>query len=257
MKLRRKGRRQISAVASLLCALVASLAMAVAPAAAEAPDSAPVRSISEGGFTIAMITGPEAPEEYPILMELGPRQELRQESETRVGIYYKETGVRGFSVESPEAHDAEGATVPTTLEKTGEDEVTMTYRFRAGNPAAGGAPFVYPTTDGPGWSGGWQSFSELIPGELERADKQVIEANPPAPTEPPPTPTCKVPALRGYSLRGAKNRLRAAHCEIGVVHLAAGATAGKGKVVKQFHAAGTELAAGAPVAVKLGAGGSR
>jgi hypothetical protein len=49
-------------------------------------------------------------------------------------------------------------------------------------------------------------------------------------------------------------RLRAAHCAIGQVHLAAGATAGKGKVVKQFRAAGTDLAAGTPVAVKLGSG---
>ena len=36
-----------------------------------------------------------------------------------------------------------------------------------------------------------------------------------------------------------------------------GRRAGKGKVVKQFHAVGTELAAGAPVAVKLGAAASR
>lgn len=249
--------RQTLAAASLLCALVASLAIAVAPAAAEPPDSAPVRSVNEGGFTIAMITGPEAPEEYPFLMELDPRQELRQETETRVGVYFKEDGVLAFSVESPGAHDAEGATVPTTLEKTGEDEITMTFRFRAGNPAAGGAPFVYPITTGAGWEGGWQSFSQLIPGEFERAEQKIVEANPPAPTEPPPTPTCKVPTLRGFSLRGAKNRLRAAHCGIGEVHLAAGATLGKGKVVKQFRAAGTELPAGAPVAVKLGAAASR
>jgi PASTA domain len=64
-----------------------------------------------------------------------------------------------------------------------------------------------------------------------------------------------VPTLRGYSLRGAMNRLRVAHCGIGAIHLAAGATAGKGTVVKQFHPAGTNLEAGAPVAVKLGSRG--
>jgi PASTA domain len=249
-----KVRRKMLAATAFLCALVASLAFAVASAAAESPDSAPVRGVSDGGFGFSEITGPEAPEEYPILMELGPRQELRQQSDTQVGIYFKEDGVLAFSVESPGAHDAEGATVPTTLEKTGEDEITMTFHFRAGNPAAGGAPFVYPITTGAGWPGGWHGFSFLIPGEFERSEQQIIEANPPAPTEPAPVITCKVPTLHGYSLRGAKNRLRAAHCGIGAVHLAAGATGGKGKVVKQFHAAGTELAAGAPVAVKLGVG---
>jgi hypothetical protein len=254
MKAGHLGRRKVIVAVAIACALVASLAISVAPAAAEAPDSASVRSITDGGFEFPEITGPEAPEEYPILMELGPRQELRQESETQVGIYFKEDGVLAFSLASPGASDAEGATVPTTLAKTGEDEITMTFHFRAGNPAAGGAPFVYPITTGAGWPGGWHGFSELIPGEFERAERQIIEANPPAAIEPLPVITCKVPTLRGYSLRGAKNRLRAAHCAIGAVRLADGATVGKGKVVKQFHPAGTELAAGAPVAVKLGAG---
>jgi PASTA domain len=254
MKARKNGRRRMAAVVAFACALALSLAVAAAPAAAEAPDSAPVRSITDGGFSFPEITGPEAPEEYPILMELGPRQELRQQSDTQVGIYLKEDGSLAFSLASPEASDAEGATVPTTLEKTGEDEVTMTFHFRAGNPAADGAPFVYPIITGAGWSGGWHDFSELIPGEFERSERQIIEANPAAKIEPPPAPTCKVPTLRGYSLRGAKNRLRAAHCGIGAVHLADGASLGKGKVVKQFHSAGTELAAGAPVAVKLGVG---
>jgi hypothetical protein len=187
-------------------------------------------------------------------MELGPRQELRQQSDTQVGVYFKEDGALAFAVESPGAHDADGATVPTTLEKTGEEEITMTLHFRAGNPAASGAPFVYPIVAGAGWEGGWMSFSSLIPGEFERSEQHITEANPPAAIEPPPVITCKVPTLRGYSLRGAKNRLRAAHCGIGAVRLATGATAAKGKVVKQFHPAGTELAAGAPVAVKLGDG---
>ena len=76
------------------------------------------------------------------------------------------------------------------------------------------------------------------------------------PTIAPP-PSCKVPALRGLSVKAAKARLRGAHCSLGKVQVPHGVTAGKGKVVKQFDAAGTELAAGAPVAVKLGANASR
>lgn len=67
-----------------------------------------------------------------------------------------------------------------------------------------------------------------------------------------PPATCAVPSLRGLGLRAAKARLRADHCAIGQVHLARGTTKGKGRVVKQFRGAGTQLAAGARVAVKLG-----
>jgi hypothetical protein len=141
--------------------------------------------------------------------------------------------------------------VPTTLRQTGREQVTLTVHYREGNPAAGGAPFVYPITAGTGWPGGFQTVIVEMNNPFGNANESVRETNPPAPTEPIPAPSCKVPSLRGYSLRGAKNRLRAAHCGIGAVRIAAGATAGKGKVVKQFHPAGLELVAGAPVAVKL------
>jgi hypothetical protein len=49
-----------------------------------------------------------------------------------------------------------------------------------------------------------------------------------------------------------KRLLLGSDCGVGGVHLARGATRGKGKVVKQFRAAGTELTAGTPVAIKLG-----
>jgi hypothetical protein len=201
------------------------------------------------------ITGPEAPEEYPFHVTLGEEQFLRQVTPTEVDVF--SAGDPGASPMTAEpAHDAVGAAVPTTLELTGRDIVTLTVHHRDGNPAAAGASFVYPISGGTGWTGGFTTV--VVPTEnpfaFAESERKIIEANPAASLEPLPAPTCKVPALRGYSLPGAKNRLRAAHCGIGVVHLAAGATAGKGKVVKQFHAAGTELAAGAPVAVKLGVG---
>lgn len=122
--------------------------------------------------------------------------------------------------------------------------MTFIVHHRAGNPAAAGAPFVYPITEGPGWEGGYRTIS--VP---------LVEPQSPSPTptpaEPAPIP-CTVPSLHGLSLRAAKVRLHAAHCSIGQVHLAAGATEGKGKVVKQFQPAAADLAAGAPVAVKLG-----
>jgi hypothetical protein len=220
----------------------------------EERDTAPIREYD--GFMFPKILGPESPERYPLRVDLGARQELRQLSPTEAQVVYID-GTEAFAIEVEKAHDAVGASVPTTLEKTGEDVITVTVHHRAGNPSDGGAPFDYPITAGEGWEGGpFQTV--IVQGPLDGAElramreRELIEASPPAPTKPLPVITCKVPALRGYSLRAAKNRLRAAHCAVGAVRLAAGATLGKGKVVKQFHSAGTELAAGAPVAVKLG-----
>jgi hypothetical protein len=134
--------------------------------------------------------------------------------------------------------------VPTSLRLEGE-EVILTVRHREGNPAAGGAPFVYPIVDDTGWSGGFRTLST----ELTEHDPPPAEKSPPGSA---PAATCTVPALGHLSLRAAKARLRAADCSLGQVRLAAGATKGKGKVVKQFHPAGTQLSRGAPVAVKLG-----
>ena len=251
---RMKLRGKMLAATTFLCALVASLAIAVAPAAAEFLGPAPIRNWDEGGMVLPTITGPEAPEEYPFRVDLGEEQFLRQVSATEVDAYYAGHS-RAFAINAEAAHDAVGAAVPTTLELTGRDVVTLTVHHREGNPAAAWAPFDYPVVGGSGWPGGFQTIVVEMKNPLGEPGQTVIEANPPASTEPAPVPICKVPSLRGDSLRGAKNRLRAAHCGIGAVHLAAGATLDKGKVVKQFHAAGTELAAGAPIAVKIGGSG--
>jgi hypothetical protein len=241
-------RNRLAACAALLCALVASLACAVASAAAETGDSAPIRSVSESGYGFPAIAGPEAPEEYPTQLDpVGASRRLRQVSDQEIVVEYIEGGVVSYSINAEPAHDADGSTVPTTLALT-EDEagpvITLTVHFRAGNPAAGGAPFVFPISGGTGWEGGYRTI------QTELNEPQ------PAPTTQPPAPaapTCTVPSLDGFGLAAAKARLRGSHCAIGQVRLAHGARKAKGKVVKQFKPAGTQLAAGAPVAVKLGA----
>lgn len=132
----------------MLCALVASLAIAVTPAAAEGGDAAPVRNLDEGGMSFPAITGPQAPEEYPFHVNLGEELVLRQVSATEVGVYYYSYGVLAFTLSAEPAHDAEGATVPTTLEETGNAQVTLDVHHREGNPAAGWAPFDYPVVGG-------------------------------------------------------------------------------------------------------------
>jgi hypothetical protein len=246
---RGKKRNRLAGGAAMACALVASLMIAPAPAAAETGDSAPIRPISEGGFSFPDISGPEAPEEYPFqLNPVSPEMRLRQVSDQEIVAEYIEGGWIGYSFQAEPAHDAVGATVPTTVALTEDGEgpvVTQTVHFRAGNPAAGRAPFVFPIVAGKGWEGGYRSISV----ELNEPKPPAAE---PSPAPSPPAPTCTVPALRGLSLRAAKARLRAGRCAIGQVRLGHGATRGKGKVVKQFRPAGTQLAAGTPVAVKLG-----
>jgi PASTA domain-containing protein len=237
-----KRRRRLAATAALLCALVASLALAVAPAGAESVEGSPLPEF-DGVMQFQKIEGPSGPEEFSWLVRLGPEQTLIQVSETRAVVEYTGTGHIAFDVVATEAADADGSTVPTTLRIEG-DVVTLIVHHREGNPAAGGAPFVYPIVAGSGWAGGFHSYEVQMPPP---------EAHPEAaPAPSPPAPICTVPSLRNLSLRAAKTRLRAGDCSIGQVRLAAGATGGKGKVVKQFRAAGTRLAAGAPVAVKLG-----
>ncbi len=222
-----------AACAAILCALVAA-----APAAAEAGGEIP----PYGGWP--SITDPEAPEEYVYRVHLY-EQELVQATPTEVFVKYIE-GPTAFVLYAGEAHDVDGAAVPVTLTVTGPDLVTRTIYHREGNPAAGGAPFAYPILAGSGWEGGYRTISV----ELNEPKPPAPE---PAPAPAPPTPTCTVPSLHGFGLVAVKKLLRGADCGIGQVRLVRGATKGKGKVVKQFEPAGTRLAAGAPVAVKLDA----
>jgi len=124
-------------------------------------------------------------------------------------------------------------------------EVILTVQHREGNPAAGGAPFTYPIVSGKGWEGGFRTITVEM-------NNPMPPPTTPAPAPSPPAPICTVPSLHGFGLLAVKKLLRGSDCGIGGVHLARGATRGKGKVVKQFRAVSSELAAGTPVAIKLG-----
>jgi hypothetical protein len=64
---------------------------------------------------------------------------------------------------------------------------------------------------------------------------------------------CRVPIVRGLTLRGAKTRLRAHDCSLGrVLHDRSGAR--RGRVVHQRPRPGLEFAAGKPVLVVLSRG---
>jgi hypothetical protein len=63
---------------------------------------------------------------------------------------------------------------------------------------------------------------------------------------------CRVPALNGGRLKGAKKRIRAAGCKVGKVKRKKGVTAKSGRVIRQTPKAGRVLSPGTAVSVKLG-----
>jgi hypothetical protein len=64
-------------------------------------------------------------------------------------------------------------------------------------------------------------------------------------------PRCVVPKLKGLRLRGSKKRLRKAHCWIGKVRRKGGASAAKGRVLRQFPEPGQLMPPGTRVKVLL------
>jgi hypothetical protein len=189
------------------------------------------------------IHGPEDPEDYCWEVQLFAGQELRQISETEAGVFY-ESGHKAFGIEAEMAHDAVGATVPTTLTVTAPSLITLTVHHRAGNPAAGGEPFHYPVTRGIGWEGGREPVEiKGPPDEAELKPKPL-----PLPPEEAPVTTCEVPVLQGRTVKAARRALLLADCQLGPVrgHRRPGA-----RIVKQYHPAYKVLPAGTAVGVKL------
>lgn len=216
----------------MLLALVAGLICLAVPSLATAQPCPPF----DGGMGFPAILGPEDPEEFCWEVNLSEEQELVQIDDRTVQVFIS-GGFPSFTISATKAHDAEGTTVPTTLAKTGRNLITLTVHHRAGNPAAGGAPFVYPISQGEGWEGGFQTATVTMPPPTEQ------ETNPPI---SPPAPTCEVPSLQGRTLKAAKRALRRAGCVLGPVRNH-GAT-----VVKQYRPAYRVLPAGSAVGVRLG-----
>jgi hypothetical protein len=170
----------------LLLGLFAALAGTAVPSVAAA-EPCPVY---DGAMTFPTIYGLEDPEEYCWEVELFEGQELRQIDDQNAEVYY-ESGKPAFGIQVMEAHDAIGTTVPTTLAVTAPNLITLSVHHRAGNTAAGGAPFAYPILDGAGWEGGF--ISEQIKGP---PDESELKLKPAPPIAEEPAPQCDVPPCR-------------------------------------------------------------
>src|SRR6476620_2585516 len=183
-----------------------------------------------GLMTFPALQGPEGPEEYSLEGKLGPEEELRQVDDTHAGVFW-EDGTQVMTIDATAAHDAEGATVPTTLAVTPPKVITLTVHHRSGNSAKGGASFLYPVTSGEGWEGGFRTEQVVMPpGEL-----------------PPPKPTCVVPDISNRTLRASRKILHRAHCKLGKVR---GERRREVHVVEQYRPVGKVLPVWTAVDVK-------
>jgi hypothetical protein len=185
-------------------------------------------------MNFATIHSPADPEDYCWEVELGEEQELRWVDDQHAEVIYTDGEHVAVTITATEAHDAEGSAVPTSIAVSGGNVITLTVHHRAGNPAAGGAAFDYPITQGVGWEGGFHTYEIQMPPAAV-----VVQA--PA--------SCVVPGLLGRKLKENRLRLRTAGCKLGKVR---GERRRGARVVKQSREAGSVLAAGARVAVKLG-----
>jgi hypothetical protein len=217
----------------LLLGLVAALAYAALPSLAAAQPCPPF----DGSMTFSPIQGADGPEEFCWEVNLAEGQELRQINDQEAEVFYTEPEHHAFSIVAGLAHDAVGTEVPTTIAVVQPNVIVFTVHHRAGNPAAGGAPFVYPVTSGAGWEGGFHTYTVAMPpSEL------------PAPVPQVPAPTCAVPDLRDKSLKGARRALHRVGCVLGPVR---GERSRGAKVVRQYRPAGKTLPTGTAVGVKL------
>jgi hypothetical protein len=217
----------------------------------------------EGALWFPPIHSASDPEEYSWEVRLGAEQTLELVDEQHAEAYYAPGHHPAFGITAEPAHDADGATVPTSLSVTQPDVITLTVHYRAGNPAAHGAPFEYPIIAGAGWEGGY--VTERVTGpkdetelreERERIAREEREAaqrtSAPSAGQEEDHEDCLVPRLKGLSLKISKKRLRQADCRLGKLRKLKAAIANTGKVVDQDPRPGTVLAAGDKVSVKIG-----
>jgi hypothetical protein len=185
----------------------------------------------DGVMAFHAIQSPEAPEEFSWEVKLDEEQELRAVDDRHASVVYPDYESLAFVIEAAPAHDAEGATVPTTLTVTQPNIITLTVHHRDGNPAAGGAPFDYPVSPGKGWEGGLRTEEVVLtPGD-----------------QPQPPPTCVVPDLTNRTLRASRKILHRAHCKLGRVR---GERRREVRVTQQYRPVGKVLPLWTTVDVK-------
>ena len=234
---------------ALITTLALLGALAIGPASASATLPPYV-----GDMSFPTIHGPSDPEEYSWEAILYPGQQLKSIDSQEAEVVY-EDGTVAFFIRAESAHDAVGTTVPTSLDVSAGNVVTLTVHHRAGNPATGGVPFTYPVSVGMGWETGYSTVIVTGPpdeSELREERERIARGEREAQARAAKAAeSCIVPKLKGGSLKATKRRLREADCKVGMVRKRGNATASSGWVVQQSSRPGTVLASGTSVDVTL------
>jgi hypothetical protein len=215
---------------------VIAVAMVVVWAFSAAAATAEPLPPYDGLMVFPTINGSSDPEEFSWAVKLDDEDELRLIDDTHAGVYWVGTETLAMTITAAPAHAADGVGVPTTLAVTEPNIVTLTVHHRAGNSAAGGAPFAYPISYGASYETGFATVIVDMPPPTEQA------------TPPTAPDVCNVPYLSGLTLKAARRQLRRSHCTLGTVR---GERSRGARVVKQFRRPGRELAPGTEVGVKL------
>ena len=131
------------------------------------------RPIYDGAMTFQSIRTPTGTDEFSWTVNLRPGQYLEKVEDRTVQVISSVFERPVFTITAIEAHDAVGSTVPTTLSASGST-ITLKVHHKAGNPAAGNAPFVYPVIAGSGWEGGIVVHQVVGPPPTESVNPETF-----------------------------------------------------------------------------------
>jgi sugar lactone lactonase YvrE len=135
-----------------------------------------VRPIYDGAMIFNVLRDGAAPEAFSWKVELEPDQELKLLDDQHAAVYYSDGFHVAVGISAEPAHDAVGTKVPTKLSVSSDSTVTLTVLHHA-------ASYVYPVVAGPGWEGGFHTYSIVMPPpkevqeELEPSEVEYVEGN--------------------------------------------------------------------------------
>ncbi|HVD40057.1 MAG TPA: hypothetical protein VNC16_03510 [Solirubrobacterales bacterium] len=121
----------------------------------------------DGTMMFQAIRDASAPQSFSWRFNLNPEMEIEEVNDQTLQVWWKgEPRHPAVNISVTPAHDAIGSTVPTTLELSAANVVTLIVHHQD-TSANGGAPFVYPVVAGTGWKGGFETmFLEAPSGEI-------------------------------------------------------------------------------------------
>jgi sugar lactone lactonase YvrE len=169
------------------------------------------RPLFDGALDFENIRDASGPETYSWQVHLGVGQILVKEDAQHATVEYSGHAMMGIT--AVPAHDAVGTSVPTSLNVTQPDIVTLTVAHHSKG-------FVYPIIAGTGWEGGFQTFivamppKEPLPGEEpEEEEEALFEDSPDGSTQlslltfgPPVLTTGGIPQAASSTAVQAKHR---------------------------------------------------